>query len=426
LNILSLFREKLWSKFGVLFLYQILGFASAFIINIVLARTLSVSEFGQYHYIVTVIVLIAHSFNSALLSKNTREVAKDSNNIPVVLSQSLYVLAIGVVIFLLVSAYIFWSEGYSLLLFICSLSIFTIQVLQIVNISILRGLKKNKLSELPETVLQKMFFLVLIFILAFYTIDVFSAILILLASYFLSFLISLFFLLRNNKFSKKKLINSLGTRLSIWGYFPFLVSGSVSIINNNIDIILLGTLGGETGVAFYKVAVQGSKILVFFLSATNIVLAPLFVEWFQDNNLRKIEEVGSKVSKYLTLIIIPILIGYYLVGEYFLEIVFGTEYLKSYLPLIILSITQLISTAIGSVGVLLNMSNNEKINMYIVAFSATINIILNFFLIPSYGAVGAAIASMTGILLGGLLATIIIYKKYRIVLSYPLKILKYF
>ena len=69
---------------------------------------------------------------------------------------------------------------------------------------------------------------------------------------------------------------------------------------------------------------------------------------------------------------------------------FGAEYSAAYLPLVILSIGQLVNAGTGSVAYLLNMSGHEQDTMRVYFVAALVNAVLNFILVPKYGMFGAA------------------------------------
>lgn len=77
------------------------------------------------------------------------------------------------------------------------------------------------------------------------------------------------------------------------------------------------------------------------------------------------------------------------------------------------------------VAVFLNMTGNQVFFTKLVAVSTTLNIVLNWFLIPRYGMEGAAWASMFSIVLWNIIGAIFIYRKYAIMTFFnPLSLLK--
>jgi O-antigen/teichoic acid export membrane protein len=76
---------------------------------------------------------------------------------------------------------------------------------------------------------------------------------------------------------------------------------------------------------------------------------------------------------------------------------FGEKYIIGASTLFILGLAQLINTAVGANGYLMNMCGYEKVLLINDIFMAVINIILNYIMIPKYSIVGAAIATAISI-----------------------------
>ena len=80
--------------------------------------------------------------------------------------------------------------------------------------------------------------------------------------------------------------------------------------------------------------------------------------------------------------------------------------------LILLSVGQIVSAFSGSTMIILNMTGREKIGRNILTITVILNIIINYILIPRYGIVGAAIATMSSTILWNLISVIYIYKSF--------------
>ena len=106
--------------------------------------------------------------------------------------------------------------------------------------------------------------------------------------------------------------------------------------------------------------------------------------------------------------------NYFIIGlkaEFILSI-FGYDFVTGKYALLILLFGQLVNVICGSVGYILMMTNKQKKLRNFVFYSAIINIILNFMLIPKYGIMGSAISSTISLSIWNLLSLSYIYKKY--------------
>ena len=75
---------------------------------------------------------------------------------------------------------------------------------------------------------------------------------------------------------------------------------------------------------------------------------------------------------------------------------------------------QLVHTFIGIVGSVLNMCGYEKSTLYSQLIAVFLNVTLNIILIPLYGIEGAAIATLTSIIVRKILLWYIAYKYLRV------------
>jgi O-antigen/teichoic acid export membrane protein len=70
--------------------------------------------------------------------------------------------------------------------------------------------------------------------------------------------------------------------------------------------------------------------------------------------------------------------------------------------------------AIGPVALLLNMTKYNKVNLFDLVLSILLSLVLDFYLIPRLGAIGAAIASALSIIFISTLRLGQIYRAFRI------------
>jgi O-antigen/teichoic acid export membrane protein len=76
---------------------------------------------------------------------------------------------------------------------------------------------------------------------------------------------------------------------------------------------------------------------------------------------------------------------------------YGSAFSGAYPPLLVLMGGRLVSAAFGSVGVVLITVGRENDLLAGVGVGAGVNIVLNFLLIPPFGAMGAATATAVSI-----------------------------
>ena len=72
---------------------------------------------------------------------------------------------------------------------------------------------------------------------------------------------------------------------------------------------------------------------------------------------------------------------------------FGSDYAAGWLPLLILSTSQMVNAGTGAVGLLLIMTGHQNRVFWISGFMLLANVILNLLWIPRWGMLGAALGT---------------------------------
>ena len=81
-------------------------------------------------------------------------------------------------------------------------------------------------------------------------------------------------------------------------------------------------------------------------------------------------------------------------GDKILAVRFGPEYASGYATLLVLGLAQVATAMFGTVGTLLNMAGKERYVARTMMIAALCNVIANFLLIPKFGIMGAAYATL--------------------------------
>lgn len=164
------------------------------------------------------------------------------------------------------------------------------------------------------------------------------------------------------------------------------------------DTIMLGILGTIYDVGIYAVVVKLARLLFVIPGTIGTVTSRDIASLFAEKKLDELKFVMRNATRLMVGISAPLFIIMILFPEYILTF-FGNDFVSGTIALIVLVVAQFVSVLFGPSDYLLNMTNKQIIIQNITIFSALVNIILNFFLIPLHGFLGAAIASSISILL---------------------------
>ena len=149
------------------------------------------------------------------------------------------------------------------------------------------------------------------------------------------------------------------------------------------DTTMLGLMKGDYEVGIYSVSTKVYTIVKSMLSSVIIVSIPRVSLYYGTNQTEKFNDTVQKIYDTLMVLVIPIVLGIFILSERIVVFISGKEYLRSISSLRILSIALIfcISGWIFNQCILLP-SGKEKIILKATAYSAGLNIGLNFILIP--------------------------------------------
>jgi len=175
--------------------------------------------------------------------------------------------------------------------------------------------------------------------------------------------------------------------------WPLTLSGVTILIYSKIDQFMLGALlADKSELGFYAVAVKLSEVFDFLPVIIYTSLLPKLTEI----KLNSYEQYVKRFQNYFDLMLvlwlviaIPISLGASLiVGLY------GESYAPSATILSIYVWAQFGTNLGVARNAFIVIENKLKLSLYLSALGAILNILLNLYLIPQFGAIGATIATL--------------------------------
>lgn len=158
-------------------------------------------------------------------------------------------------------------------------------------------------------------------------------------------------------------------------------------LNYKADIVMLDYFRIEKSeIGIYSLGVSlAQKIWAIPDSLKDILLSKL-------TKGSKEEEV-CKVARYSLWVVILCAAVLIIGGKIFINILYGLVYTRSY-NIMIISLLGIIGMVFYKMIYSYNVVNGkQKVNLIILGFAASLNIIVNYFAIPQFGILGAALAS---------------------------------
>ncbi|MDX1670951.1 MAG: oligosaccharide flippase family protein [Balneolaceae bacterium] len=198
--------------------------------------------------------------------------------------------------------------------------------------------------------------------------------------------------------------------LSTYGLYAFL-GGVATIIVGNIDIIMLGALAGLEDTGIYGIAFYIGSVIAIPLKSIQKISSPIVANAFRENDLSLIETIYKKSS------INQIIAG----GLLFIGVWANLDNLAAILPqnyyaggavILVIGAANLFNMATGINGSIILNSKLYRFDLYSTIFLVIVTIGLNYYLIPLYGILGAAIATAASIFLYNLIKFLFVQIKF--------------
>ncbi len=213
--------------------------------------------------------------------------------------------------------------------------------------------------------------------------------------------------IRINSLFKKYILTSEqehNLRNKLIGYsLPLLFSGVMYSLIYGADSFLIGYFKNIYDVGIYNSAVPIALIINIIPGLFIALFFPLVNKEYAKNNLKLIENLSKQVGKWIFIMGLPIFILILLFPEFILDSLFGEEYIMASNALRILSVGALFSAIFSIPNQLILMKGRSKTILFDLSASVILNLLLNLLLIPSYGIVGASIATTISSIFLGLL-----------------------
>lgn len=200
------------------------------------------------------------------------------------------------------------------------------------------------------------------------------------------------------KFLKLKIINwkwdASKAKLLLKDSFPLILSGIMIMIYMKIDQIMLREMVTDKELGLYSLAVKLTELWYFVPLAVHYSVLPKISKTIRENDLASLNEILDKLFLSISSYSLIIIIGTLIFSELIINVFLGNQYAASY-PMLLILMCSLLFTSMGLIrGVYLVANNYIKESFFFNFLGVVVNLILNFILIPKYGGIGSAIATL--------------------------------
>jgi O-antigen/teichoic acid export membrane protein len=157
-----------------------------------------------------------------------------------------------------------------------------------------------------------------------------------------------------------------------------------------VDTLMLGAFG-NTDIGVYNVATRLVTVAIFVLAPINAAFGPYLAYLHHQGRAGEVRRIYAAATGWVVRLSLPAFVALLVFPEALLR-VFGGAFAAGAAVTLILAVGQLVNAATGPCGTVLNMSGRVGLNMADNIAALLLNVLLNLWLIPAYGIVGAAVA----------------------------------
>lgn len=174
---------------------------------------------------------------------------------------------------------------------------------------------------------------------------------------------------------------------------PFGIIGFTLGLSYKFDSVLLNIYAGDEQTGYYNSAYNLIFSVLVISNVVNTALYPSLSRQSvaQPDTLPKIQE---RMMRYLLLVALPIAVGGWILAPTIVEFLYGADYAAAALPLSILIWVVPLMFVTEFLGYVIVVNGFERRVALAITVSTSVNVALNFILIPIYGLLAAAILTL--------------------------------
>ncbi|MGQ9846154.1 MAG: lipopolysaccharide biosynthesis protein [Bacteroidales bacterium] len=176
---------------------------------------------------------------------------------------------------------------------------------------------------------------------------------------------------------------------------PLLIAGLAGMVNETFDRAMLKYLVAEKKEALHQLGIYGANykisiLMTLFIQTFRFAAEPFFFNQSKEKNAK---EMYAVVMKYFILfgLFIFLLVMLYI---HFIQYFIGKDFREGLKVVPILLLANLFLGIFFNLSIWYKLTNKTQYGAYLTVFGAAITILLNFWLIPKMGYLGAAWATL--------------------------------
>jgi O-antigen/teichoic acid export membrane protein len=374
--------------------------------SIVVARAMSLSDFGQYSLVMAFVTTAAMPSMLGVPNLLVREIARYETArqhalVKGLLLRSVQFVVITSVLTVIVFLMVYFFKPSQAEGGISNADLYLLGFLAVPLLSLnairgaaLRGFHRVLLGQIPESiVLPTAFLCIFYFSEHFYNANSSLAMKAQLAALVTSFLVGTIFMFKVMPLSVRTAKPAYESARWIRSAVPLSVLSGMQVINAQVGVLVLGVVSTAADVAVFKVAEQIALVISFSSAAVTLVSAPVMARLYYSGEKNRLQNLIRASSRATFIFSTPTVVIFVVAGKWLIHVAYGEDFDGSYSLLVVLCVGQLVNSFYGAVTTLLSMAGKETIAVRGWGVALAINIALSLLLAPRLQAEGVAVAS---------------------------------
>lgn len=180
---------------------------------------------------------------------------------------------------------------------------------------------------------------------------------------------------------------------------PLLASDLVYVVMNTMDAVLLESYHGTEYVAAFRVVQPTARLNQLILTSFALLFTPVAARLFARDDREGINNLYWQNAVWVAIMSFPIFALTFSLAQPLTALVFEERYAESGLIMALLSLGYYVNAATGQNGLTLKVIGKLRYIVVVDIAAAAINLAVNLFMIPRYGAMGAAVGTTSTLIL---------------------------
>lgn len=217
---------------------------------------------------------------------------------------------------------------------------------------------------------------------------------------------------------KSKIVSIKQTKQLVGYSWPIMFNIILNQLLGWTDTLMIGFFKNPAQVGIYNAALPTAHIMTIIPAGIKALFIPIMTTLYAQKKQMEFIAIYKTCTKWIYYFSFYIFMIFIIFSKEILQLLFGTAYIEGSSTVIIIIIGYFIYSVLSPTTALLKVIEKTKLLLFNTIISTTLNIILNYILIPRYGMIGGAIASTISLTLWSCLGLI---ESYYITKIHPFK-----